>query len=565
MKRFIPAIIAIVLILILGASYVGKIAFDKLSYSTEKADLKSYFDLESAEDIAVYLQDEPIEADVVLDGTYYMNINDVHSILNGRFYYNEAEQTVSYTEPGENHVITVGENGSYAYTPAKLIGGKLYLALAYVKEYTNFSYEGFSEENIPERLQIYTEFPTRNAANLTKATKLRIRGGVKSEILCDLEKGDTVYVMDVLENWSKVRTNDCFVGYVENKFLSETKEIEAIPVTEYEAPSYPAPVGAENICVGWHQIGGTGGNDTIYSVTEKTKGMNVLSPTWYALTDSYGNFVSYGSQDYVARAHEMGMEVWALIDDFTYQDDVSDLELFSSSESRATLINNLVNETLRLGADGINIDFENVNSESGEHFVQFIRELSIPCHENGITLSIDNYVPLGITSYYNRAEQGVFADYIIIMGYDEHYPSSTEAGSVASINYTRNGIEQTLAEVPNNKVINGIPFYTRIWYETENSLKCQTVDMGMAIDYVKNHQLEQRWDEETCQNYAEGVIDGEQVKVWLEDIESIQTKLNVMDKYDLAGVAVWKLGFEIDGVWDVIEAYISNGYNNTSD
>lgn len=191
---------------------------------------------------------------------------------------------------------------------------------------------------------------------------------------------------------------------------------------------------------------------------ENTKGINVISPTWFALTDSEGNFSSFASSAYVKRAHDMGIEVWGLIDNFSNKDAVDTYELLSYTSRREKLTENLVNTALEYGLDGINVDFESISQDAGTHFIQFIRELSVTCRKNGLVLSVDNYVPTGYTDHYDRKEQGVFADYVIIMGYDEHYSGSPEAGSVASIGFVEDGIRRTVDQVPAEKVINAVPF-----------------------------------------------------------------------------------------------------------
>ena len=216
-----------------------------------------------------------------------------------------------------------------------------------------------------------------------------------------------------------------------------------------------------------------------------------------------------------------------------------------------------MNAALSCGMDGINVDFEQISADCGEHFIQFIRELSIPCRQNGLVLSIDNYVPMGGTNHYDREEQGIVADYVIIMGYDEHYAGSKEAGSVASIDFVEKGISQTVAEVPASKVINAIPFYTRIWETSDEGVSSQAVGMEMADEYVRAHNIPVEWNDETCQNYGEYTQDGVLYQVWLEDDSSIEVKLSIMDKYQLAGVASWRLGFEKPEIWDVIEAYLN--------
>ena len=189
--------------------------------------------------------------------------------------------------------------------------------------------------------------------------------------------------------------------------------------------------------------------------------------------------------------------------------------------------------------------------------MEFIRELSIPCRQNGIVLSVDNYVPMGYTDHYDREEQGIVADYVIIMGYDEHHKNSETAGSVASIDFVENGIANTVAQVPAHKVINAIPLYTRIWETKGTSVSSQAVGIGTAKQYIADHGIVTAWDETTCQNYGEYQSGDSYYQIWMEDEESIRVKLNIMSKYGIAGVAEWQLAFATDSVWDVIAEYMN--------
>ncbi len=405
-------------------------------------------------------------------------------------------------------------------------------------------------------MQIYTEWDRRQVASVTKDTQVRYQGGIKSDILTDVSEGDQVIILEEMETWTKVKTQDSIIGYVENKKLGDKTEEEPVPVTDYEEPEYKANTRDHKINLGWHVIGGTGGNDTLEETVAQTKGLNVISPTWFTLTGNEGGFSSFATTDYVERAHGMGLEVWALVGNV----DSVDVDLYTvlgKTSNRRHLILQLLAAVREYNLDGLNIDFENVSLDAGEPFIQFIRELSIPCRKYGIVLSVDNYVPMNHTDHYDRAEQGVVADYVIIMGYDEHYNGSDEAGSVASINFVEKGIENTVAEVPKEKVINALPFYTRIWETGADGISSQAVGMEMAQTYVSDHGIATRWDEATCQNYGE-FQDGDRLcQVWLEDAESIKVKLNIMEKYEIAGVAAWRLGFETADVWDAIEEYMN--------
>ena len=562
MKKLIPVLIAIVLIIVVAGIGFGARLAEKYSYSKERADLAEYFGITGSDDVPVILQDERIEEHARLwDGVCYFDFATVHKYFNDRFYEDKRENLLIYTLPdaivtvpiGSQTVSAGGSEGSRDYVIARYEGDMLYVAADFVKEYTNFSYALYTE---PNHMQVYTEWNERQTATIAEDTQVRYQGGIKSDILTDVSAGDRVIILEEMETWTKVKTEDAFIGYVENKRLSEKTTETPEPVTDYTEPVYTSNTRDHKINLAWHAVGGMGGNDTLVEMMSGVKSVNVISPTWFALSDNDGNFTNLASTDYVNLAHDMGLEVWGLVDNFT-NEGVDTYEVLAGLSTRTYLIDGLIEAALTYGLDGINIDFEEVSLDAGQPFIEFIRELSIACRQNGIVLSIDNYVPMGYNDHYNRKEQGIVADYVIIMGYDEHHKSSDTAGSVASIDFVENGIANTVAEVPANKVINAIPFYTRIWETKGTTVESQAVGMEMAQQYIKDHNITTAWDEKTCQNYGEYQSGDSHYQVWLEDGDSIRVKLNIMNKYGIGGVAAWKLGFEVDSIWDVIEEYMN--------
>lgn len=563
LPKIIPFLIAIVLIIIIGGVSFGAKIVGKYSYSKERADLSAYFQIGSEQDVAIVLGNEMIEERARLyDGVYYLDLATVHKYFNERFYEDKGEKLLLYTLPDTIVKTDIGtcvsedKDGSHElpYAAARYEGDTLYIAVDYVKNYTNFSYTAFTE---PNRLQIDTSWEAVQVAEIKKSTAVRVKGGVKSEILEEASAGDKVTVLEQMETWSKVKTGDSVIGYVENKRLGEVRSEQPIPVTDYTEPEYKSVTRDYKINLGWHVVAGQAGNDTLESAVQNTKGLNVISPTWFKLSDSEGGFTSFASASYVKKAHDMGLEVWALLENIEYKDSIDMYAILSSTGIRKKLIDGLVQEVLANGIDGINIDLEQISMDCGEHYIEFIRELSIPCRANGIVLSVDNYVPTGYTDHYNRKEQGVVADYVIIMGYDEHYAGSPEAGSVASIDFVEAGIEQTVAQVPANKVINAVPFYTRIWEVSDGSISSQAVGMAVAEEYAKTHNMEVEWDGTTCQDYGEYKKGDTLYQVWLENERSIETKLNVMENYGIGGVAGWRLGLEKPEIWDKIVEYLN--------
>ena len=562
MKKIIPVLIAIVLIIVVAAVGFGSKVMEKYSYSKERADLTEYFGIMGSDDVPIILQDERVEEHAKLwDGVCYFDYATVHKYFNDRFYEDKKEGLLLYalpdkivsTEIGSQTIAVGADSSGRDYVIARYEGDILYVAVDFVKEYANFSYDLYTA---PNHMQIYTEWNERQTATITKDTEVRYQGGIKSDILTDVSEGDKVIVLEEMETWTKVKTADAFIGYVENKRLSEKSAETPSPVSDYVEPVYESNTRDHKINLAWHAVGSAAGNDTLSEMMAGSKSINVISPTWFALSDNQGNFTSFATQNYVTRAHDMGLEVWALVDNFT-NPDVDTYEVLAGTSTRSHLISGLIDTALAYDLDGINIDFENISLDAGEPFVEFIRELSIPCREHGIVLSVDNYVPMGYTDHYNRREQGIVADYVIVMGYDEHYSGSATAGSVASIDFVENGVANTVAQVPAEKVINAIPFYTRIWETKGTTVSSQAVGMELAQQYIADHNITTVWDEQTCQNYGEYQSGDSYYQVWLEDEDSIRVKLNIMDKYSIAGVAEWKLGFEVDSIWDVIEEYVN--------
>lgn len=563
-KRILPVIIAILLILVIAGGALGKVLLDKYSYSKEEADWNEFYQVSESDRSAIILQDEMVEEQALIrDDVCYFDLATVHKYMNEVFYADMTEKLLLYAKPTEVIRTTFGET-SYTttegtqdagYVISFVEGDTVYVAADYVKLFTNYSYDCYDRH-----VQVYTEWGTRQVAQLKKDTAVRLRGGVKSPILTQAAKGDTLEILEQMETWSKVKTSDSVIGYVENKRLGDITEETETPVTDYQEPEYTALTSDSKICLGWHSIGGVGGNDTLYSMVSGTKGMNVIAPTWFSLTDENGSIRNFGTANYVTTAHNMGLQVWGVVDNFNYANEtgtaISTLNMLSSTTSRQNFVRNVTDAAVSLGLDGINVDFEQLSSDCGPHYVEFIRELSIQCRNRGLVLSIANYVPFNFNDYYRLDIQGQVADYVIIMGYDEHWHGSKDPGSVASISYVSGGLDRTLQEVPANKVVNALPFYTILWKTEGTDVTDEYITMNNEADFMNRAGVTAEWDEETCQNYAEWTSGNATYQIWLEDAESIAVKLNMMATKNIGGVAVWRLGYGTQAAWELINAYL---------
>ena len=327
------------------------------------------------------------------------------------------------------------------------------------------------------------------------------------------------------------------------------------PVTDYQEPEYKRTALDGKVNMVWHNIAGASGNTTFNERIDRTKSVNVVAPTWFVVLGETGSVEVRATQDYVDAAHERGMAVWAVLDNFTGPDGVQQ-SFLASDEARTNVIEKVIETTGEMGIEGINVDIEGISEKYGRDFIEFIRELSIACRKEGLVLSVDNYVPYNFNDHYRMDEQGVFADYVVIMGYDEHYAGSQEPGSVASIGYVTYGIEEALKFVGKEKLINGIPFYTRVWKTTAEGVSSQAYGMNEVQTFIANHGMTVEWNASAEQNYAEVHEDDATYQIWIEDAESIERKLEVMQNHSIAGVAQWCLGMESSDVWDVIADYM---------
>lgn len=574
---FKMSILVLIVIGIVGGAFLLK----RYSPSKEKADLKKYYGIEQDNQVAVIIDNQILEAKAAMfDGKPYLEYSLVRDYLNDRFYWDSNENILLYTLPegtiradvGSNEYTLQKEKKSEDYTIIKTEGSTAYIALDFVQKYTNIEFKTYED---PQRVMIISDWGKIRTATVKKDTQVRYRGGVKSPYLTEVSKKDKVTVIENEGDWKKVRTEDGYIGYIKKNCLKNEKE-ETIS-REFEEQVYTNISKDYTINMAWHVVTNQSANEKVLQTIADTKGLTTISPTWFTIADTDGNINSLASSQYVNYAHQSNIEVWALVRDFdggigSYEESY---EVLSHTSKRENLVNQLIAEALQTGIDGINVDFEKISAECGEHCIQFIRELSVKCRQNGLVLSVDNYVPKTYNAHYHIEEQGKVADYVIIMGYDEHYSGSYESGSVASLNFVKEGIEATLNAVPKEKVINAVPFFTRLWKEVpkteeelaeeagteaaEYSVKVTSEALGMeaAEQAIADAGAQTTVDEATKQNYAQWEADGATYKIWLEDETALEEKLKLMKEYKLAGTAAWRLGFEKSSVWELILKYVN--------
>lgn len=576
-RNVMPILVAIAFIFIVLLAALISAVVKKYTPTKERVDLQEYYHIQDADDMALVLDQQLLEEKAKFwDDHVYLDYAAVRQYLNQRFYWDSNENILRYTtdsdvisvNAGENNYMTGKKINNVEYTIVKVDGEEVFLALEFVQKYTNLDFSVYSE---PNRVQITSVWGQVSRADVKKNTAIRVLGGIKSPIVADVAKGSRVTVIDSGEEWSRVCTEDGMIGYLKKKKLGEVTS-ETLS-RSFEEPEFTHLLKEETVSLGWHQVTSQEANDRVANILQATKGINVISPTWFYLNDNDGNIYSLASRDYVTYCHQQGVEVWGLVSNLE-NPEADTTYVMTHTSTRDYLTNQIIAAAIEYDLDGINLDFEALSEEAGDSYVQFIRELSIKCDNNDLVLSVDNYVPSSYTEFYNRAEQAVFADYVIIMAYDEHYSGSEDIGSVSSIGFVKDGVTNTLKEVPAEQTILAVPFYSRVWELTPKegagedvesasedyvpyTFTCTEQGMQTTEDLCTANGAEPVWSEEDGQYVAEYESEDKTFKVWIENESSLEEKLKVLKEHGLAGAAYWKLGLERPSAWDTIIKYVN--------
>ncbi len=575
-------IILVLIIAVIGYILVNKVS-ERYEPTDEYIDLYTYYGLdEGDEDVIIYLNREKIEGDaIVSDGRVYLSHEMVKSYFNERYYYDESVNQMLYTTATELFKYDIdslkytvnGEAQVTEYPVAIAKGEVLYLALDHVAACSDVQYDFYEE---PNRLLLVNDWTDVEYISIEQDGAIRRLAGPKSPIVIDAKAGESYIYLGEIDDWTCVQNESGVKGYIKTGCVGK-KSVKALE-SKYVEPVYTNITRDYKINLAWHQVTNKTANGNLYNALQGVTGINVISPTWFQMCDNDGNIISLAEKSYVEKAHAKGLEVWALVENITYSSQISTYGILSNMASREKLVGTLISEVLKYDIDGINVDIEMLSYNAGDAYIQFLRELSIECRKNGIVLSVDNYVPSASTFHYHRSEQGIIADYVIIMGYDEHYAGDNESGSTASIGWVEEGIVNTLKSVPANKVINALPFYTRIWKQTPESeagdnasgvlvedssseygrylLTSEAVSMAYAENQLKKNGVTPAWNEVLGQYYGEYVSGGCTYQIWLEEERSIGLKMELIKEYELAGVAGWKLSLQKNAIWDVISSYL---------
>ena len=545
-RRFPVLIILglIALVCILGVAYE---LISRRLPTGERADLTAIYGADP-DQAAVIANHELIESRALwtLDHAY-LPYEVIRDELNGRFYWDPVEELLLYTLPEE--VVRADSETAFDGAPVLIQrDGTVYVSLSYVEHYTNISVQQFES---PNRIVLQTEWGTEKIGTLKKKASVRVRGGIRSPIVTKLAAGEEVTILDPMEHWTGIETPDGFLGYVANSAIGEVRE--EVLTGPYEEPVYTSLHLDEPVSMIWHQVFEGSGLSGLQEFLPTGAPVNVISPTWLTVASEDGSITSRADAAYVQAAHDAGLKVWVMLENINIE--TNSAQLLQATSHREKLVEAVMAELTACGADGLNVDFESISSEAGDGFIQLIRELSAACRRQGLILSVDNGVPAGGgLNRYHVPEQGRIVDYVLVMAYDEHYRGS-EPGSTASLPFVQQAVTDMKNLVPAEKLLCAVPFYTRLWTEASDGAGSEAMGIEKAAAFVAEHGMTTTWLEDLAQNYAEGSEGSTVYRIWLEDAESMQARMQMLATQEIAGFAYWKMGMQTSSVWDVIRPY----------
>ena len=495
------------------------------------------------------------------DGEVYLPCAFVQTILNRRFYWDQKEEILSYVLPEGVRRIRLGDEGSGGKKLFVFSDGKPFLSADLVLEYTDVRLERFTDGEV-KRVFIMAPPEEDTVADTKGKTALRAGKSWRRLITAEVPKGARLRLIPDHpgagegtkedQKWQRVMADSGVTGYVlKSRLKNERQEAYEDSFVPLEYPSFSL---GKPVVLGWHQVSVPQANKYLGEAIGSADCLNVVSPTWFTLKGNEGEFESRTSSQYVEEAHKAGLQVWALVDNL--DDTVTLGTLLERTSVRQKLIDGLMEEAEKCGCDGINLDFELLRKDAVDQYLEFVREMYAACREKNLILSVDvpNYA--SYNWHYTREELAVFCDYVVNMGYDEH-TSGDSAGSTASIGFFREGLEDTLEEVPAEKLVGGVPFYTRVWRISGGKTTSEAMTMKGAAEWVKKNQVELVWDEDLGQYFgAAGDGEGGERRIWMEEARSMELKVSALKEYGTAGIACWRLGQETEDIWEVIGGFL---------
>lgn len=556
-KYFILTLI--ILILVSAALYAYSVIFEyiKDKYSPNE-NIEQYFSDEQTDLIVNFSRSEFDKPVRIINGEILVRYEVIKEYIDPNIYYDEDRGKIIITTSDkvfrltENSLIAqINKNEMNLDTASQRFDGYLYVPISAFMELWNINAKYISQYDTVI-IESYKSYDYTAVVNIPDAV-IRKGPSIKEPIyIKDFPQDQMLYVKEVQGEWTIVMTANGVVGFIETKFLNTDFQSKQV-VIKYEPKKLFIP---DHVVLTWHYV-----HSSLVTSVPYYADVNVISPTFFTVIDEKGSIASSASLKYMENAHKRGYTVWPLINNvFSNRDQIS--AVLADSEARKYVIEQILTYAYIYKFDGINVDFENLYLSDKDNLTQFIRELVPLAHEMNLAVSIDVGIPGGSEGYslcYDHYELGKVADFVMVMTYDQYWSSHESGGSQAQLSWVETNLLATLKLIPSDKLVLGIPAYTRLW-KTDNDGKVtlsRTLTADQVVEIVESKQLSPIWEEErdgfiSGQYYIEYWENGELYRAWIEDDASARLKAQLASKYDLRGVCIWMMSQTNKTVWEAI-------------
>jgi len=507
---------------------------------------------------------------VLRDGQVLLSFDDIKAHIDPYIWFDEALQKITVTT--KDRVIRmktgslealVNEKPMELKFPAVEEEGALYLPIDFLRDFYKITvrYEPVNDVVIVDfkNQRAATAYPNDARTVVRKGMSIRepivkkFEGFGEKKLTVPATIENSLLVFEEFEEWYKVRAYDGTLGYVkkEEVTLSDMEIIVEEPKEEE-----PPLLSQGKINLVWDM---TYSKHNIELNRDTTPGIDVISPTWFEIVDREGTIKNRATPSYMEYAHANGWQVWAL-----FSNNFNDIEgtslILNNSDKRQEIIRNILAYAALYKLDGINLDFENIYKKDRDAYTQFVREFYPLAKEQGLYVSVDVTVPDGSDNWskcYDRKALAESVDYVCLMTYDQHWASSPKAGSTAELTWVEENLNKTLREVPAEKLLLGIPLYTRLWttFTEDGQVKLQSkaLNITSAWKEIEDNEAVVAWNEVSGQYQANFEKDGKSYQLWVEDADSVNMKSSLIHKYNLAGACVWAANFADEKVFNVLD------------
>lgn len=564
-------ILFLVLLIFISGIATGGALFYKNYYMPNEEVVNPY---DNADTVLVIEGDEILEEHPprIVEGQILLPFETVKGHIDPYIWWDETLKKVTVTTKDrvirmetDNLDALINSEPMELKFPATEFDGVLYIPIDFLAPFYRINIKYARETNVViiDREDVIHRigYPTSVNAVIRRGRHIRypiIKKFQDGDLASDAAK---LYIYEDYDEWYKVRTAGGILGYIQKEHVViKAFEINQIPESLKKTPKLPG--GKINLV--WDQMY----NPTKkYLQWEKSDGIDVLSPTWFQIANADGDLINRADPQYVEWAHNNGYQVWALVaNEFNNIDNTS--AILNDGLKREHVIKQILAFAALYQLDGINIDFENIYKNDKNAFTQFMRELTPFLREQKLAVSVDVTIPDGSDTWskcYDRKALAETVDYVCLMTYDQTWAGSKVAGSTAQLVWVEENLKKTLREVSQEKLLLGIPLYTRLWGEKTddygNKIEA-TVGNALSIEaasrLIAENEAVPVWDEESGQYTVSFEKDNVVYKMWLEDEYSVNQKSALAHKYNLAGTSTWSHNFANDKVWTVFAENLKN-------